>query len=363
MPYLRRIVFLAALLLTVLFILFVINQTAQVVNLASAVSPWFGQAVLFLLLVFYAVLIIVPLVWILKMPKTLIPPKEREGEEYEKYVQNLARRLNQNPYLEGYTVDPRDLSTVEEALSRLNKIADERIKSASSNVFIMTAISQYGALDTFIVLISQFRMLWQVVTLYNQRPNLKEIVYLFSNVFATAFLASRIENIDLLDDQLEPVIAAIMGSSLTSLAPTFNATATIVTNSIIQGSANAFLTLRVGIITKMYSSSLSRQEKSSLRRAAALEAATLLGKVLGESGQKVSKIIFRAAARTGVKPFRYGQDLITKTGQKTWSAGKYTVKKGGGFVKDLTSLLKQKGSDFNSLFFEKKDPGPPSSQE
>ncbi|RQD75652.1 MAG: DUF697 domain-containing protein, partial [Candidatus Syntrophonatronum acetioxidans] len=283
-------------------------------------------------------------------------PEKQEGEEYKRYVENLGRRLAHNPHLEGLYVDPQDISSIEKALVRLNEKADENIKSASSNVFIMTAISQYGALDTFIVLIAQFRMLWQVMTLYNQRPNLREIFYLFSNVFATAFLASRIENIDILDDQLEPVIATIMGSSLTSLAPTFSATTTIVVNSVIQGSANAFLTLRVGIITKMYCSSLIQQEKSTLRRAAAVQAASMLGRVLGESGQTVSKIILRAAARAGVKPFRYGQDIITKTGQSTWKAGKYTVKKGGGLVRDLTSLLRQKSNNLNDLFFKKKDP-------
>ncbi len=362
MNHVRRIILLVALLLTVLFILFVINQTAQVVNLASTLHPFLGQVVLFILLIFYAALIIFPLVWAFKMPPALIPPEKEEGEEYKRYVENLGLRLAQNPHLEGLPVDPQDTSSIEKALAKLNEKADENIKSASSNVFIMTAISQYGALDTFIVLIAQFRMLWQVMTLYNQRPNLREILYLFSNVFATAFLASRIENIDILDDQLEPVIATIMGSSLTSLTPAFSATSTIVVNSVIQGSANAFLTLRVGIITKMYCSSLTRQEKSTLRRAAAVQAASMLGKVLGESGQTVSKIILRAAGRAGVKPFRYGQDLITKTGQSTWKAGKYTVKKGGGFVQDVTSLLKQKSMDFSNLFFKNKDPDPPSQE-
>ncbi len=44
-------------------------------------------------------------------------------------------------------------------------------------------------------------------------------------VFATAFFATRIENLDLLEDQLEPVIASIMGSSFSSLTPAFNTAA------------------------------------------------------------------------------------------------------------------------------------------
>jgi len=343
--YIKQLVLLVALILAVLFILFVVNQTAQVVGLAASINPHFGQAVLFALLIFYAAVIIVPIVWIGKMPKALLPPEKAEGEEYREFLARLGRRLARNPHLEGVRVDPQDLSSIEEALNVLNNKADEKIRSSASSVFVMTAISQYGALDALIVLMAQFRMVWQVTTLYNQRPTLREIVYLYSNVFATAFLASRIENLNLLEDQLEPVIASIMGSSLSSFTPAFNTAATVVTNSIIQGSANSFLTLRVGVITKMYCS-FPRQEKAQLRRAAAVQAASMLGKVLGESAFTVSKVVFRAATRASTRPFRYGQELISRTTNST-------MKRSEQLVNDLAGAVRSSGRKFK-IFSRKK---------
>lgn len=348
--YVKQIVLLVALVLAVLFVLFLVNQTAQLVALAGGVHPLLGQVVLYLLLIFYAAVIVVPLVWIGRMPRALFPPEETEGEKYRAYLEKLSRRLSKNPHLEGMAVEPGDVAGIEEALKKLEGKADERIKSAASSVFIMTAISQYGALDAVIVLLAQFRMIWQVTTLYHQRPGLRDMVYLYTNVLATAFLVSRIENLKLLEDQLEPVIASILGSSLSSLTPTFNTAATIVTNSVIQGSANAFLTLRVGVITKMYCASLTKPERGQLRRMAAVQAASMLGKVLGESAYTVSGVVFRAAAKAGKRPFRYGQEFVTRTGRNTWEAGKSTFSKGEHFMSGLSGAVK------NIRFVRKKKP-------
>ena len=351
--YLKQVLGLIALILAVFFIIFVINQTAQLVNLAANVSPVFAQVVLFTLLFIYACIIIVPLVAFSKMPRTLFPPEQTDGEEYKEFIRKLSRRLKKNPHLEGTVVDADDFPSVERALKSLNMKADEQIKAAASSVFVMTAISQYGALDALIVLLAQFRMIWQVTTIYNQRPTLNEITYLYSNVFATAFLATRIENIEVLEDQLEPVIASIMGSSLSSLTPAFTTAANIITNSIIQGSANSFLTLRVGVITKLYCASLIRQEKGAMRRIAAVQAAALLGKVLSESTYTVSRIIFKAAARAGTRPFRYGQEFIVKASKNTWDASKNAGKKSEEFVAGVANNIREKGKKW-SLFSRKK---------
>lgn len=345
----KQLIGLIIVVLSIFFIIFVINQTAQLVNLAGNVSPLLGQIVLYALLFIYAAIIIVPVVWICKMPRTLFPPEQTDSKEYKAFVCKLGKRLAKNPHLEGVSIDINDLSSVESALKSLNIKADERIKAAASSVFIMTAISQYGALDAFIVLLAQLRMVWQVTTLYNQRPALRELAYLYSNVFATAFLAGRIENLDLLEDQLEPVIASIIGGSLSSLTPALNTATSIVTNSVIEGSANAFLTLRVGIITKLYCASLIRQEKGQLRQIAAVQAISLLGKVLAESAFTVSKIVFKAAAKAGTRPFRYGQEFIVKTSK---NAGK----KSEEIVSGIADNIREKAKKWSLFSRKKADP-------
>jgi len=50
-----------------------------------------------------------------------------------------------------------------------------------------------------------------------------------------------------------------------------------VVNSVFSGAANAFLTLRVGIIAKRYCASLVLAERWAIRRAATVEAARMPG--------------------------------------------------------------------------------------
>ncbi len=352
--YLKQLTGIIVLILTFFFLLFVINQTVQLVSYAGNVSPVLGRVVLYALLLIYAGIIIIPLLWIGRMPRALFPPEQTDGAAYHDYLCKLSRRLSQNPHLKGLTVDAGDISSLERALKVLDEKADEKIKAGAANVFIMTAISQYGALDALIVLLAQFRMIWQVTTLYHQRPTLKELTYLYSNVLATAFLASKIENLEILEEQLEPVIASVMGSSLSALTPAFTAAANIVTNAVIQGSANAFLTLRVGVITKMYCASLTRPEKGAIRRSAAFQAASLLGKVLSASAYTVSKIVFKAATKAGTRPLRHGQEFIVSASQNAWDASKKAGKKGAELAAGLSDMLKQKKAN---LLRQKEEEG------
>ncbi len=341
--FIRKIMIVAVLFFTLLLVMFVINQTNQLIAFFAGLHPLLGQIVLFVLLTIYAAIIITPLAVIYSKPAALLPPADTEGADYKLYLKKLAARLSKNPYLDKLPLDAGNKEAIEAALRKLDAQADEVIKKAASGVFIMTAISQYGALDAVIVIITQLRMIWQVTTLYNQRPTLRELAYLYGNVFTTAFLATRIENLDLIEDQLEPIIASLMGSSLSSLAPTFNTAATIITNSVINGSANAFLTLRVGVITRQYCASLIRPERSTLRRAAMVQASALLAKVLSDSTYQVTKSILRATAKAGKRPFRYGHSLVSKATRKTVDTGKLTLKQGEELARRLGDAARNSG--------------------
>lgn len=348
----KKLVFLVAMFFTVLFVIFVINQTNQLVSLAAGVNAALGQVVLYTLLILYTFIIVVPLAILFKRPRALVPPTDIESEAYRNYLAKLSARLSKNPLLKDTAIDPGSSESIKEALKILNKHADEKIKESASGVFIMTAISQYGALDAVIVILSQFRMIWQVAFVYNQRPTLNEITYLYSNVFATAFLATKIENLDVLEDQLEPVIASIMGSSLSSLTPALNTAANVITNAVIQGSANAFLTLRVGVIARHYCAAIVRPERSSLRHAAAVRASALLAVVLGESTYKVTRAVVRATAKTGRRPFRYGHGLVTGASKKTWAAGKTTLKRSEDLARSLGKSVKESGKKLKYYFIK-----------
>jgi hypothetical protein len=136
-------------------------------------------------------------------------------------------------------------------------------------------------------------MVLRIARLYYQRPTLRDLIQLYANVAGTAFLASEFEDIDI-SEQVEPVLSSTLGALAVTI-PGVQLAASILVNSVLTGAANAFLTLRVGIIARRYCGSLVISEKRTLRRAASAEAAKLLGSIVKQGTAKLSKALWKAS--------------------------------------------------------------------
>jgi Domain of unknown function (DUF697) len=288
---LKRIVFFASALIVFFFVLFVINQTAQVIQLAVKVNPSFGHFVFWALLLVYALLILIPVYLFLSLPRSLTPPKSEDAPEFNGYLAALKKRLASNSHLKGLELSNRQ--HVEEALSILGKKSDVIIRQTASTVFISTAISQSGRLDAFLVLSAQSRMIWRIARLYYQRPTLRDLIQLYANVAGTVFLASEFDDVDI-SEQVEPVLSSTLGALAVAI-PGVQLAASLLVNSVLTGTANAFLTLRVGIIARRYCGSLVMTEKRTLRRTASAEAAKLLGSIVKQGTTQLSKALWKAS--------------------------------------------------------------------
>lgn len=298
-----------------IIVIFIINQLNAIYNLAGAINPVFGQAVLIALIALSLGLVVLPIIYILRLPGQLKPPAEEDTEEYNRYLAQLRKRLQKNPALarisEEINSQEADREAVKTALSELNKKANQVIEDISGYVFVSTAISQNGVFDAVIVLIAQIRMVWQVAHLYNQRPTVKSIAKLYINVAATVFIVREIEDFELLEDQLEPMIASVLGSSLGGIVPVVNTASVVLINSIVRGSANTFLTLRVGVIAKKYSKPLHQEEeKAKVRKAASGEACLMLGRVLSKSAKVVTKSVYNASKKATKRAGQAGKDRV-----------------------------------------------------
>ncbi len=296
-------------------VIFIINQLNAIYNLTAAINPVFGQSVLIALTAVSLGLVILPVIYIIKLPGQLKPPEEEDSEEYNRYLALLRKRLIKNPALAEISEElnsmANDREAVKTALSDLNRQANQVIEDISGYVFVSTAISQNGIFDAVIVLIAQIRMVWRVAHLYNQRPTLKSIIKLYINVAATVFIVREIEDLELLEDQLEPIIASVLGSSLGGFVPVVNTASVVMINSIVRGSANTFLTLRVGVIAKKYSKPLHQEEeKAKVRKAASGEACLMLGRVLSKSAKVVTKSVYNASKKATRKAGQAGKDKV-----------------------------------------------------
>ena len=141
----------------------------------------------------------------------------------------------------------------------------------ATTVFLSTAVSQSGRLDAFLVLMTQSRMIWRIAHLYYQRPSLRELLHLYSNVAATTFVVGELDDLEL-HQMIQPLAAGSLGT-VAGAIPGLQVITTIVVNSLLSGSANAFLTLRVGMIAKGYCGSMVAQPRAKFRRSATTEAA------------------------------------------------------------------------------------------
>lgn len=288
--------------LSLLFLLFLFNQIVQFSASVSQLSPIAGQIVFVVSLVIFLVAVILPILLFLFMPAPLIPPKNREGKEYEKHLKQLKRRLLKNPNVP----DAIPLNTqqdIEKALAQLNDIAEEKIRLYAKRAFYTTAISQNGALDAIFMIALQFKLIWDVAHVYSQRPTLNDMSFLYANVMATALIASQLDEAEYLE-MIESAINTGVGSAVSMIPGT-----SLIVNSALSGASNTFLTLRVGIITQRYCNSLIRPERITLRNTATAAAAQKLGIIVTKGTYDLMKLI-------GSAPIRKTLDASKNIGSK-----------------------------------------------
>jgi hypothetical protein len=280
---------------------------------ASAVHPVLGGLVGAALAAALGLLVVYPVVQVVRLPRAVSPPRETAGPRWERFVRGYARRLSRNRHLtEGFAgyeslraaaadaaSPPAVLENeVEEALRFLDRKAEAVIKRHAALVFTTTAVSQSGRLDTVLVIAAQFRMVKEVAEVYYQRPRVRELWRLYANVGASGFVAGEIQ-----DSELLAVLGAPVSAGITSFIPVAGASplVTLLVNSLLDGSANAFLTLRIGVLARRYAGLRIETDRSLMARSAALESAALLGGVVGQGAGRVAtltrRLILDRAAR------------------------------------------------------------------
>lgn len=312
-----------------LFVLFVVNQIAQLVALVDRISPVVGTITLWTLIAILSMCFLIPLALVLRLPKALVPPASEAAPGFASYIEDLRRRLQRNPHLNGYPVETRD--EIEAALALLGTKADEIAKKTALRVFVSTAVMQNGSLDALAVIVAQSRMVFEIARIYHQRPSLAQLARLYANVAASAFLARQVEDIDLAE-YLQPVISATLTSVLGSAVAAGGA-GNIVINSMLSGSANAYLTLRVGVVTRMYCGSLVVPSRSVISRSAILQAAKLVPGVAKEGALQV----VNALARAGFGSVKGGTEAMVKSVAESVKGASSEI--GKGVTQAAASLL------------------------
>lgn len=315
---LKKILLYIGLLIYILFFINMFRGIFSVYEICQDFNEVFAKGVLVVLTLIFLFLALLPIIMFMKFKKTVEIPEIYDDKTYILYLEKIKKRLARNKHLKKtdfkFYEDEELLPQVEEALGILDSKAEELIKKTANTIFISTAISQNGFLDAFFVLSSLSKMVWDILHLYNQRPALKEIVNLYANIAGTVLMAKEMEDLALLDEQLEPVINSVIGGTLGTLFPGMIALTNFIINSVVQGSANSFLALRIGIMAKKYSGMRIREDRKIIKRSATLEACALMGSIIQSNTAFIIKSFAKASKKATIdKTF----DTIKKGANKT----------------------------------------------
>lgn len=209
-----------------------------------------------------------------KVAKSLLKKGRLDVAEKRALKAILKKEENPSHYLE---------KLFENRLDQMDAI----VRKYARQVFVSTALSQNGRLDAILVIMINFRMLKEIIQCYGYRPTFKHLVKMYTQVLAAALIADGIEDIEFAE------VFPVLSKGFLGIIPGLS----VLSSSLMQGTGNAFLTLRVGIITRNYyitaGSGFSRKQA---RRAAIGPALKQLRLIIKESLPFFPKKVQRKAS-------------------------------------------------------------------
>lgn len=260
-----------------------LGHAAQLANVADTMAPGYGQYVFWgLILALYGGPVILVAMFF-SLPKPMLPPDELSGPLHDIYIDQLATRLKANPLLAEVKIET--VEDLEAALGTLSESANAAIRETASAVFVSTAVLQNGRLDGLIVLATQLRLIWRIARIYYQRPSPRQLLHLYGSVSANVLIADSIQEIDFAEISA-PIVTSII-PSLKGAIPGLQGLSALLVNSLANGTANAFLTLRIGIIARKYCEATSTPNKTLIRSSSTGQALTLIGDIAKEQGSRI----------------------------------------------------------------------------
>lgn len=311
MPRLVKIILIAVSIALIALLLSINTGIARLINdFAPGSLVWVHAALLLLEIICVAWL------WfgLFGRSKYLMLRDTPTKEEREAFTEELLQRLRNNPRLDRSKLRDDDPAFLSRALRQLEEQANAEIVRSGQKVFLGTALSQNGRLDGLIVFVMLCRLIWRIAALYNQRPHPREILSLYLSVASSVFLALSLEESNLTTEitvGFGQMLQASAPAALTGGVPLLGSVLQTFTSSVIDGTANSFLTLRAGIVARnAYAYSIVGKTRPG-RAAVFKEAGGMLLKLSNPLLEKMTKSIGNGLSGLG----RMAQDSTIGVGK------------------------------------------------
>lgn len=265
-----------------LFILMLLSSVLDVGERLYGLHPYISYGFYGLVVILVFVLLIRPVYVILIKHTFNIQTSLDEGTNL-KLLKQSARRLLSYDFIpeeekEAIKLNISNGKALIPVLSKvyqgpIKKEMSSRMRKHAKTVMVSTAISQNGRLDFITIMHVNLRMIKELVELSGFRPSYQQLAKLSVNVITTALVAEGLENLDISDVLPQSTLNSL--SEIPLIKP--------ILSSVTQGISNALLTLRIGIVTREYLFTTSKElTKNAIRKTALLEAASLTPQVVAE---------------------------------------------------------------------------------
>lgn len=284
--------FILAISLAVAIVFILINALLEFSQKLGGFHPYLQWGFIAIVAALFIIYILTPFLKVISYPRYVRLPDKAGTEQYYKYLWYLRNNLLRSPSLENESVVRRNLEladrihqgdlekSVKGAIAVCNKNAEQIVRDAALNVGIFTAISQSGRLDAIIVMVNNIRMINKIIPVYRQRPSAVEILKLYSLAGGTAFLADQVEDMDI----NETVVESLQSFGVSGLpVPVLGKLIDVA----VQGTFNAFLTLRVGYAVKNACGALDICGYESARRDARREAISKIPQIISQLKENI----------------------------------------------------------------------------
>ncbi|MBR5723952.1 MAG: DUF697 domain-containing protein [Bacteroidales bacterium] len=252
---------------------------------ASPVLSWVFYALLLAALVSLVVLPTCRILFAKPFPKLSVDPSAGDSPELRAELKGFARSLADNlgdlpadeaaarrkellAQVDGFYDLPELRGIIQGELDRRFDKAQAHINQWAKTVFLVTTVSQTGRVDAITSLVINCRMIADVIRCSGYRPTWGQLGRSYARILATALFSYYLS--DTLDKvELDPEMLHLKALSNMPLVGT-------VTKSLVDGTANTLLSLRIGHVTLAYlregADALSGKAGAKVRRRAMLDA-------------------------------------------------------------------------------------------
>ncbi len=241
MKFIKKILFFIS-----LFLLYIIiREFLELYATMKSIHPYAGYGTLIAVLGVFIYFIVIPVLKILKIPKSYAPTTDKDKES--QLITERIENFRKNAFLLRNNFDFSDISEDKESYDKIIKVLEKECnnlrKKNVSNLFYSTSIAQNGFLDAILILSASINHIKEIFLLYNGRVSNRDLWTICKKIYYSMAIGGS-EGVEY---ATEEVFSKFATEGLKSI-PFIDK----ILSSLADGLVNAALLTRISYITENY---------------------------------------------------------------------------------------------------------------